>query len=61
MPGKPDASLMDWFVRRGFDTWCVDMEGYGRSSKHRDINCDIANGADDLSRDRLHHQDARHR
>jgi pimeloyl-ACP methyl ester carboxylesterase len=24
------------------------MEGYGRSSKHRDINCDIANGADDL-------------
>jgi pimeloyl-ACP methyl ester carboxylesterase len=24
------------------------MEGYGRSSKHRDINCGIANGADDL-------------
>jgi pimeloyl-ACP methyl ester carboxylesterase len=24
------------------------MEGYGRSSKHRDINCDVANGADDL-------------
>ena len=39
---------MDWFVRRGFVTWCIDMEGYGRSSKHRDINCDIANGADDL-------------
>jgi pimeloyl-ACP methyl ester carboxylesterase len=49
MPGYPDASLMDWFARRGFDTWCVDMEGYGRSSKHRDINCDIANGADDLA------------
>jgi len=48
MPGKPDASLMDWFARRGFDTWCIDMEGYGRSSKHRDINCDVANGADDL-------------
>ena len=48
MPGKPDASLMDWFVRQGFDTWCVDMEGYGRSDKHRDINCDIPNGADDL-------------
>jgi pimeloyl-ACP methyl ester carboxylesterase len=25
------------------------MEGYGRSSKHRDITCDIANGADDLT------------
>ncbi len=48
MPGKPDASMMDWFARRGFDTWCIDMEGYGRSSKHRDINCDVANGADDI-------------
>jgi pimeloyl-ACP methyl ester carboxylesterase len=48
MAGYPDLSLMDWFARRGFDTWCMDMEGYGRSSKHRDINCDIANGADDL-------------
>jgi len=27
----------------------MDMEGYGRSDKKRDINCDIANGADDLS------------
>jgi pimeloyl-ACP methyl ester carboxylesterase len=25
------------------------MEGYGRSSKHRDITCDISNGADDLA------------
>jgi pimeloyl-ACP methyl ester carboxylesterase len=25
------------------------MEGYGRSDKQRDINCDIANGADDLA------------
>ena len=25
------------------------MEGYGRSDKTRDINCDIANGADDLA------------
>src|SRR6201999_4358399 len=33
---------------RGFDTWCVDNEGYGRSSKHRAINFDIANGALDL-------------
>jgi pimeloyl-ACP methyl ester carboxylesterase len=27
----------------------MDNEGYGRSSKHRDINCDISNGADDLA------------
>ena len=46
--GVPDQSAMEWFARQGFDTWCVDMEGYGRSSKHRDINSDIANGADDL-------------
>lgn len=49
VPGRPDSSVMDWFAQRGFDTWCVDMEGYGRSDKHRDINCDIANGADDLA------------
>ena len=48
VPGRPDSSAMDWFAGAGFDTWCVDMEGYGRSDKHRDINCDIANGADDL-------------
>jgi pimeloyl-ACP methyl ester carboxylesterase len=49
VPGRPDSSVMDWFARRGFDTWSVDMEGYGRSDKHRDINSDIANGADDLA------------
>jgi pimeloyl-ACP methyl ester carboxylesterase len=49
VPGYPDASAMDWFSERGFDTWCVDMEGYGRSDKHRPINFDIANGADDLA------------
>ena len=48
VPGRPDSSAMDSFVRLGYDTWCVDMEGYGRSDKHRAINCDIANGADDL-------------
>ncbi len=47
--GRPFSSVMDWFAVRGFDTWCVDMEGYGRSDKHRDITCDIANGADDLA------------
>ena len=47
--GRPDSSVMDWFARRGFVCWCVDMEGYGRSDKTRDIACDIANGADDLA------------
>jgi pimeloyl-ACP methyl ester carboxylesterase len=49
VPGRPFSSVMDWFAAQGFDTWCVDMEGYGRSDKHRDITCDIANGADDLA------------
>jgi pimeloyl-ACP methyl ester carboxylesterase len=49
VPGMPDSSAMDVFARQGFDTWCVDMEGYGRSDKHRAINSDIATGADDLS------------
>ena len=49
VPGRPDSSVMDWFARRGFVCWCVDMEGYGRSDKKRDIYCDIGNGADDLA------------
>src|SRR6185503_4692802 len=48
VPGRAHSSVMDWFAQRGYDSWCVDMEGYGRSDKKRDINCDIANGADDL-------------
>ena len=48
VPGRPDSSAMDWFAKRGFTTWCVDMEGYGRSDKSRPIHCDIPNGADDL-------------
>ena len=49
VPGRADSSVMDWFAQRGFNTWTVDMEGYGRSDKSRDINFDIANGADDLA------------
>jgi pimeloyl-ACP methyl ester carboxylesterase len=49
VPGRPDSSVMDWFAQRGFVCWTVDMEGYGRSGKERDITCDIANGADDLA------------
>jgi pimeloyl-ACP methyl ester carboxylesterase len=49
VPGRPDSSVMDWFAARGYDTWCLDNEGYGRSDKKRPINFDIANGADDLA------------
>lgn len=49
VPGRPHSSVMDWFAERGFHTWCMDNEGYGRSDKHRPINCDISNGADDLA------------
>ena len=47
VPGRPDSSAMDFFARRGFDCWSVDMEGYGRSTKDRDNNAPIAQGADD--------------
>jgi pimeloyl-ACP methyl ester carboxylesterase len=49
VPGRPHSSAMEWFAERGFDTWCMDNEGYGRSDKSRPINCDIANGADDIA------------
>ena len=28
VPGRQDSSVMDLFARLGYDTWCVDMEGY---------------------------------
>jgi pimeloyl-ACP methyl ester carboxylesterase len=49
VPGRADSSAMDHFARLGYDTWCVDMEGYGRSDKHRDNNANIAMGAEDLA------------
>jgi pimeloyl-ACP methyl ester carboxylesterase len=49
VPGRPDSSVMEWFAARGFDTWCLDNEGYGRSDKARPINFDISNGADDIA------------
>src|SRR5216683_4859662 len=49
VPGRPHSSAVEWFVERGFDTWTLDNEGYGRSDKSRPINCDISNGADDLA------------
>ena len=39
---------MDWFGARGFDCWCLDNEGYGRSDKHRDIQFGIETGAEDI-------------
>ena len=47
VPGRPDSSAMEFFAARGYDTWCVDMEGYGRSTKDRDNNAPISYGADD--------------
>ena len=47
VPGRPDSSVMEWFAKRGYDCWCVDMEGYGRSTKDRENNAPISFGADD--------------
>lgn len=49
IPGRPECSVMDWFARRGYDTWCVDCEGYGHSDKSRPVNADVSCGADDLA------------
>jgi pimeloyl-ACP methyl ester carboxylesterase len=49
VPGRPHSSAMEYFAGLGYDTWTMDNEGYGRSDKSRPINCDIANGADDLA------------
>src|SRR5207244_9922081 len=45
VPGRPSA--IDSSAARGCETWCVDMEGYCRSTKDRDNNAPIAYGADD--------------
>ena len=47
VPGRPHSSAMEFFAHRGYDTWSVDMEGYGRSTKTRDNNAPIAYGAED--------------
>jgi len=48
VPGRPEYSVMDHFARLGYDVWTLDNEGYARSDKHRDVNSDIATGADDI-------------
>ena len=45
--GMPEASAMDWFATRGFDTWTFDCRGYGRSYKGQEMLATIAEGADD--------------
>ena len=47
--GVPNSSAMEYFAERGFDTWCMDVEGYGRSTKDRGTEAFISEGADDLS------------
>lgn len=47
VPGHDDYSLMDRFIRAGFDVWTLDHEGYGRSAR-TDGNSDIASGVEDL-------------
>jgi pimeloyl-ACP methyl ester carboxylesterase len=47
VPGRSDSSVMDVLARAGYDVWCVDMEGYGKSEKGRDNKALISQGADD--------------
>ena len=49
VPGRPHSSAMDYFIEQGYDCWCMDMEGYGRSTKDRGTEAFIWEGADDLS------------
>ena len=45
---RPEYSLMDYLAERGYDVWCVDCEGYGRSTKTRRVSCGVERGARDL-------------
>ena len=47
--GVPNSSAMEYFAERGFDAWCMDVEGYGRSTKDRGTEAFISEGADDLT------------
>jgi pimeloyl-ACP methyl ester carboxylesterase len=43
------VSAMDFFAQQGFDCWCCDHRGYGRSYKGPEFLATIAQGADDLA------------
>jgi pimeloyl-ACP methyl ester carboxylesterase len=45
--GRPYSSAMDWFADHGYDTWCFDVRGYGRSDKRPGTRATIADGAED--------------
>ena len=50
VPGHgDDHSLMAFLARHGFDVWCFDCEGYGRSDKSRDSKFLVSDGADDAA------------
>jgi len=50
VPSHPsEYSLMDFLARHGFDVWCFDCEGYGRSDKTRDTKFYIEDGSDDAT------------
>lgn len=49
VPGVPEASGMDFFASQGFNTWCFDCRGYGRSTKTNDKLATIADGAADAA------------
>jgi pimeloyl-ACP methyl ester carboxylesterase len=40
---------MDFFAAQGFDCWCCDHRGYGRSYKGPELLATIQQGADDLA------------
>ncbi len=50
VPDRPDASLMNWFASAGFDVWCFDCRGYGRSYKGEEVWATCAEGAADIAR-----------
>jgi len=49
VPDMPEASAMNWFATRGFDTWTFDCRGYGQSFKDDTVKATIADGADDIA------------
>jgi pimeloyl-ACP methyl ester carboxylesterase len=60
VPGHGETySLMDFLARLGYDVWCFDCEGYGRSDKSRDSHFYIADGADDAAAVAAYIRDAR--
>jgi len=47
VPGKGEYSMMNVFVRYGYDVWTMDHDGYGNSDSSGN-NSDIASGVEDL-------------